>query len=139
MLAATSVHARPVEDKVSKAANIYVLGNLFNTAVSHERSKSQAASDRNESEWNNTEMLNAVKNQQFSAFRVQNKEKQKERSGDMLLYSGGDVANLALAFDGSESQAAENDQKSGYNNQNMGVGYGSSSEIDEDDLDDERK
>ncbi len=27
-----------------------------------------------------------------------------------------------MAYQGSESQAAENDQKSGYNNQNLGMG-----------------
>lgn len=42
--------------------------------------------------------------------------------GGVLIYSGGDAANLAVAYQGSESQAAENDQKSGYNNQNLGMG-----------------
>ncbi len=40
----------------------------------------------------------------------------------MQIYAGGNAANLALAYRGSEAQAAENDQKSGYNNQNMGIG-----------------
>jgi len=38
-----------------------------------------------------------------------------------VIYAGGDAANLALAYQGSESQSAENDQKSGYNNQNLGL------------------
>ncbi len=42
----------------------------------------------------------------------------------LLIYAGGNAANLALAFSGSESQAAENDQKSGYNTQNMGLQSG---------------
>lgn len=50
--------------------------------------------------------------------------------GGVLIYSGGDAANLAVAYQGSESQAAENDQKSGYNNQNLGMG------VDEENLED---
>lgn len=46
--------------KGTRDASVYVLGSLYNAAVSHNYSKSQAASDRNESEWNNTEMLNGV-------------------------------------------------------------------------------
>ncbi|WP_394824455.1 hypothetical protein [Pendulispora albinea] len=44
------------------------------------------------------------------------------KSGGVLIDSGGDAANLAVAYQGSESQAAENDQKSGYTNQNLGMG-----------------
>lgn len=50
------------EKKETKNANIYVLGDISNAAISNEKSKAQAASDRNESEWNNTEMLNGVSN-----------------------------------------------------------------------------
>lgn len=48
------------QPKSTRDASVYVLGSLYNAAVSHNYSKSQAASDRNESEWNNTEMLNGV-------------------------------------------------------------------------------
>lgn len=56
--------------------------------------------------------------------------------GGVLIYSGGDAANLAVAYQGSESQAAENDQKSGYNNQNLGMGV---SEEDEEEMEEEEK
>jgi len=50
------------KDKDQRNASIYILGNLHNAAVSHNFSKTQAASDRNESEWNSTEMNNKVTN-----------------------------------------------------------------------------
>ncbi|CAL8114006.1 unnamed protein product [Orchesella dallaii] len=120
-------HGRPLEvEKSPRDASVYVLGSLYNTAVSHNFSKSQAASDRNESEWNNTEMLNGVQKSQqgdeASGTRHRQRRQLKSGGGGVLIYSGGDAANLAVAFKGSESQAAENDQKSGYNNQNLGMG-----------------
>ncbi|ODM95960.1 hypothetical protein Ocin01_10720 [Orchesella cincta] len=125
-------HGRPFEEKSPRDASVYVLGSLYNTAVSHNFSKSQAASDRNESEWNNTEMLNGVhKSQQQEASLSRDRERrQLKTSGGVLIYSGGDAANLAVAFKGSESQAAENDQKSGYNNQNLGMGESMSEEVE---------
>lgn len=52
------------KEKDQRNASIYILGNLHNAAVSHNFSKTQAASDRNESEWNSTEMNNKVTNTQ---------------------------------------------------------------------------
>lgn len=59
--------------------------------------------------------------------------------GGVLIYSGGDAANLAVAYQGSESQAAENDQKSGYNNQNLGMGVAEAEAVEEGVEDEEQK
>ncbi len=39
----------------------------------------------------------------------------------LLIYAKGNAANLALAESGSEAQAAENDQNSKYNIQQIGI------------------